>query len=70
MCVHISANMVKVREMIEMLERDGWYQVGVKGSHRQFKHNRKPGKVTVSGGASEDVRKGTLNGILKQARLR
>jgi predicted RNA binding protein YcfA (HicA-like mRNA interferase family) len=62
--------MLTVREVIKMLERDGWYQVAARGSHRQFRHASKPGKVTVPGGPSDEVRKGTLNSILKQAGLK
>jgi predicted RNA binding protein YcfA (HicA-like mRNA interferase family) len=61
---------MKVRDIIKMLEADGWYLVSTKGSHRQFKHSIKKSKVTVSGKPSDDVRKGTLNSILKQAGLK
>lgn len=61
---------MKVREVIEMLEADGWYLVVTKGSHRQFKHPQKPGRVTVSGHPGDDMPKGTLASVLRQARLR
>ncbi|MEX2541022.1 MAG: type II toxin-antitoxin system HicA family toxin [Trueperaceae bacterium] len=61
---------MKVREIIKLLQGDGWYLIGTKGSHMHFKHPHKPGKVTVAGRESEDVRKGTLNRILKQAGLK
>jgi predicted RNA binding protein YcfA (HicA-like mRNA interferase family) len=61
---------MKVREVIKMLERDGWKLVRTKGSHRQFKHPIKPGTVTVAGKPSLDVPPGTLNSILKQAGLK
>ncbi|WP_413171636.1 type II toxin-antitoxin system HicA family toxin [Anabaena azotica] len=61
---------MKVREVINLLESDGWYLVGTEGSHRQFKHPTKLGKVTVSGKTSDDVRKGTLGSILRQAGLK
>lgn len=61
---------MKVRELIKLLEEDGWGQVRVKGSHRQFKHAEKPGTVTVAGKPSVDVPKGTLNNALKQAGLK
>jgi predicted RNA binding protein YcfA (HicA-like mRNA interferase family) len=61
---------MKVRELIEMLEADGWIQVRMKGSHRQFHHPSKPGTVTVAGGPSIDVPPGTLNSALKQAGLK
>jgi predicted RNA binding protein YcfA (HicA-like mRNA interferase family) len=61
---------MKVREVIRMLEDDGWGLVGTRGSLRQFKHPVKPGRVTVAGKASDDLAPGTLNSILKQAGLR
>ena len=61
---------MKVREIIKILEVDGWYLVATEGSHRQFKHLVKQGKVTVSGKMSDDVRKGTLASILRQAGLK
>lgn len=61
---------MKVREIIKLLETDGWYMVATEGSHRQFKHSEKQGKVTVSGKMSDDVRKGTLASILRQAGLK
>lgn len=60
----------KVREVLEMLEADGWYQVAFRGSHRQFKHDEKPGRVTVAGKPGDDLAPGTLNSILKQAQLK
>jgi predicted RNA binding protein YcfA (HicA-like mRNA interferase family) len=60
----------KVREILEMLERDGWYLVVTRGSHRQFKHPTKLGRVTVAGKASDDMAPGTLNSILKPAALK
>ncbi|KRT65728.1 MAG: hypothetical protein XU11_C0020G0006 [Candidatus Dadabacteria bacterium CSP1-2] len=53
-----------------MLEQDGWNLVRTKGSHRQFKHPKKPGTVTVAGQPNLDVPPGTLNSILKQAGLK
>lgn len=61
---------MKVRELIKLLEEDGWYQVRMRGSHRQFHHPSKPGTVTVSGKLSVDIPPGTLNSILKQAGLK
>jgi predicted RNA binding protein YcfA (HicA-like mRNA interferase family) len=58
---------MKVREVIELIEEDGWIKVTQRGSHRQFKHSSKPGKVTVPGKLSSEIRKGTLKSILKQA---
>lgn len=61
---------MKVREVIEMIEQDGWYQVAMKGSHRQYKHPSKPGRVTVAGKLGHDLAPGTLNSIIKQAQLK
>jgi predicted RNA binding protein YcfA (HicA-like mRNA interferase family) len=58
---------VKVRYVIKRLQQDGWKQVRMKGSHRQFKHAVKIGRVTVSGKPSDDLAPGTLNSIYKQA---
>ena len=61
---------MKVREIVRRLEQDGWFLVATRGSHRQFKHDRKPGRVTVAGKNSDDLAPGTLNSILKQAGLK
>lgn len=61
---------MKVRELIDMLEQDGWREVRMRGSHRQFRHPTKPGTVTVAGKPGVDVPPGTLNAILKQAGLK
>jgi predicted RNA binding protein YcfA (HicA-like mRNA interferase family) len=53
-----------------MIEADGWQQVRMKGSHRQFKHSRKMGLVTLPGHPNDDLPPGTLRNILKQAGLR
>ena len=60
---------MKVREVVRLLTNDGWEQVSQKGSHRQFKHATKAGKVTVPGKLSDDVPIGTLKSILRQAGL-
>jgi len=59
-----------VRDVIRLIESDGWVLVRTKGSHRQFHHPVKPGTVTIAGKASTDVPPGTLNSILKQAGLK
>ena len=61
---------MKVRELIQLLERDGWRQVRQRGSHRQFHHPMKPGTVTVSGNLGVDIPPGTLRSALKQAGLK
>ena len=57
-------------ELLRLLDDDGWYLVATRGSHRQFKHPAKPGRVTVPGRPSADLAPDTLNSILKQAGLR
>jgi len=62
---------MKVREAIATIEKDGWQMVARKGTnHRQFKHPIKPGRVTISGNPGDELAPGTLNSILKQARLK
>jgi len=61
---------LKVREVIKIIEKDGWYLVKTKGDHRQFKHSIKPGRVTISGNLGRDMPPGTLNSVLKQAGLK
>ncbi|UJB68852.1 type II toxin-antitoxin system HicA family toxin [Acaryochloris sp. 'Moss Beach'] len=61
---------MKVKEVIKLIEDDGWYLARTKGSHRQYKHSLKTGLVTVSGKPSDDLAPGTLNSILKQAGLK
>jgi predicted RNA binding protein YcfA (HicA-like mRNA interferase family) len=61
---------VKVRDLIALIEADGWMQVRTRGSHRQFRHPRKSGTVTVAGRPGVDVPSGTLNSVLKQAGLK
>ena len=61
---------MKVKELLKLLEKDGWYLVRTRGSHRQFKHENKPGTVTVAGKPSTEMPKGTLNAILKQSGLK
>jgi predicted RNA binding protein YcfA (HicA-like mRNA interferase family) len=60
---------MKVREVIRLLEQNGWALVRTKGSHRHFRHSVKPGTVTVAGKMGLDVPIGTLNSILKEAGL-
>jgi len=61
---------MKVREVIKLIEADGWYLARTRGSHRQYKHTVKSGLVTVAGKLSDDLASGTLNSILKQAQLK
>ncbi|MCK4577481.1 MAG: type II toxin-antitoxin system HicA family toxin [Candidatus Marinimicrobia bacterium] len=61
---------MKVREVIRLMEHDGWYLVRTKGSHRQFKHPAKQGTVTVAGKPGLELPPGTLNSILKRTGLK
>ena len=61
---------MKFREVIKLIETDGWYLARTRGSHRHYKHPTKPGIVTIAGHPNVDIPKGTLNSILKQARLK
>ena len=59
-----------VREVLRIIEDDGWIMVAQKGSHRQYKHPTKTGRVTVAGHPKDDLAPGTLNSILRQAGLK
>lgn len=61
---------MKVRDVIDLVKKDGWYLVIIRGSHRQFKHEFKKGRVTIAGKLSDDIHPKTLNSILKQAQLK
>jgi predicted RNA binding protein YcfA (HicA-like mRNA interferase family) len=58
---------MKVRQVIRLVEDDGWRLARQHGSHRQFKHASKPGRVTIAGNDGDDVKAGTLASILRQA---
>jgi predicted RNA binding protein YcfA (HicA-like mRNA interferase family) len=60
---------MKIRDLIRVIERDGWRLYARRGSHRQFKHPAKPGRVTVAGQPGDDLAPGTLNSVLKQAQI-
>lgn len=60
---------VKVRDVVKLVEADGWREKRARGSHRQFKHPSKPGKVTIAGKPGADMPEQTLGSILKQAGL-
>ncbi|NOT09906.1 MAG: type II toxin-antitoxin system HicA family toxin [Gemmatimonadales bacterium] len=60
----------KIRDILRRLQEDGWYLDRTRGSHRQFRHPSKPGTVTVPGKPGDELTPGTLNSILKQARLK
>jgi predicted RNA binding protein YcfA (HicA-like mRNA interferase family) len=61
---------MKVGDIIRMIEKDGWHLAVTRGSHRQYKHPRKPERVTIPGNMSHDLAPGTLNSILKHAGLK
>ncbi|MGD9631283.1 MAG: type II toxin-antitoxin system HicA family toxin [Pyrinomonadaceae bacterium] len=61
---------MKVKDVIKMVEKDGWLLVRIRGSHRQFHHPSKPGTVTIAGKESIDMPVGTFNSVLKQAGLK
>ena len=61
---------MKISDILRMLNEDGWFLVATRGSHRQFKHPVKPGRVTVPGKPADDLAPGTLNSILKQSGLK
>ena len=61
---------MKVRDAIKLIEADGWRMVAQKGSHRQYKHNVKPGRVTVPGHPGDDLHPALEKSIRNQARLK
>lgn len=58
---------MKVRDVIRLIEAEGWIFHRQRGSHRQYKHPTKAGKVTVAGKPSDEMAPGTLGSILRQA---
>ncbi len=61
---------MKVREVIRLLQQEGWYEVRRRGSHRQFKHPLLKGRVTVSGALGDELPIGTLRSVFRQAGMR
>ena len=61
---------MKIRDVIKLLKDDGWYLIRVRGSHHHYAHPFKSGIVTIPGRPGDDIKKGTLNSILKQASLK
>lgn len=61
---------MKVRDVIKLIEQDGWYLARTRGSHRQYRNSSKRGLVTVPGKPGDDLAPGTLDNILKQAGLK
>jgi predicted RNA binding protein YcfA (HicA-like mRNA interferase family) len=60
---------MKVRDLVRLIESDGWRHVRTTGSHRHFKHSSKPNVVTVPGSGGDDVPVGTMKAILRSAGL-
>lgn len=60
---------MKIREILRLIEADGWFLVATRGSHRQYKHPEKKGRVTVAGHSGDDLAPGTVQSICKQAQL-
>ena len=65
--IQLSLDAVQVGDVIDQLNSAGWTLVATRGSHRQFKHPDRPGRVTVAGKPSEDLATGTLKSIAKQS---
>jgi predicted RNA binding protein YcfA (HicA-like mRNA interferase family) len=61
---------MKVAEVLRLLVADGWFLVATRGSHRQFKHPTKAGRVTVPGKPNDELAAGTLSSTRKQAKLK
>jgi predicted RNA binding protein YcfA (HicA-like mRNA interferase family) len=61
---------MKIRDIIKLIEDDGWHLVKTRGSHRQYKHPVKKGRVTLAGHPGDELAPGTLNSVLKQAGLK
>jgi len=61
---------VTYKEILKLLEEDGWYQTRQKGSHRQFRHDSKKGLVTIAHhGLTKEVAPKMLSSILRQAQI-
>jgi len=61
---------MKIRDVIKLVEIDGWYLIGVEGSHRHYKHPIKKGRVTIAGHPGKDLHPKTLSSVLRQAGLK
>jgi predicted RNA binding protein YcfA (HicA-like mRNA interferase family) len=67
---HGEVKTLKYRDLIKIIEQDGWYLFSTVGSHQQFKHSTKPGRTTVAGKRGKDVPEGTRKSILRQAGIK
>ena len=61
---------MKIREILKVIEKEGWYLLRTRGSHRQYKHPSKKGLVTIAGKPNDELAPGTQNSIFKQAGLK
>jgi predicted RNA binding protein YcfA (HicA-like mRNA interferase family) len=61
---------LKSRELVRLLEANGWVEVRQKGSHRQYKHPNNPNVITVPDHPGVDLKPGTLHNIIKTAGLK
>jgi predicted RNA binding protein YcfA (HicA-like mRNA interferase family) len=69
-CALLEEMPMKVREVINLLEKAGWREIRIRGSHRHFRHPRENWVVTVPGNEGKELARGTLNAILKKAGLK
>ena len=69
-CHKVIKDIMKIRDIIKLIEKDGWTLARQKGSHRQYKHPVKKGLVTIAGHPGDDLGPGTLKSILSQAQLK
>ena len=61
---------MKVRDVIKLIRKDGWYLEHTRGSHHQYRHTTKQGTLTISGQPGDEMPKGTLNSVMKHAGLK
>ena len=62
---------MKIKDVINIITKDGWFEVRQKGSHKQYKHSIKKGLVTTAcHKMSDDLAPGTLDSIMKQAQIK
>jgi len=61
---------MRVREVVRLLQKEGWIQMRSKGSHRHFRHPTRSSVITVPGNDGKELAPGTLNDILKKAELK
>ena len=61
---------MKIKDVVEKIENEGWVLVRTRGSHRQYKHPTKKGLVTIAGKPNDEIAPGTLNSIMKQAGIK